>query len=64
LSGPAHDECAALQLPARSDPGEFAEHAVIDFTGVTSKVAEKKSKVLRGKAEARGWIYQPAVQTK
>lgn len=55
-----HAECAAQQLPARPDPREFAEHAVIDFTGVGSSAAEKKSKVLRNQAEARGWLYQPA----
>jgi hypothetical protein len=53
-------ECAALNLPARPDPDEFPEHAVIDFTGVGSKDAERKSKVLRKHAEDRGWLYQPA----
>ena len=52
-------ECAELQLPARPDPDEFPEHAVIDFTGIGNSAAEKKSKTLRNRAEVRGWLYQP-----
>jgi hypothetical protein len=53
-------ECSTLGLPARSDPTAFAEHAVIDFTGVGSSAADKKAKALRNQAEARGWLFQPA----
>lgn len=53
-------ECAALNLPARPDPEPFPEHAVIDFTGVGSSAADKKSKTLRNQAETRGWLYRPA----
>lgn len=57
-----HAECSALQLAARPDITEFHEHAVIDFTGVGSSAAEKKSKVLRNHAQDRGWLYQPEAQ--
>lgn len=53
-------ECATLDLPARPDPNEFPEHAVIDFTGVGSSAADRKSKVLRNHTEARGWLFEPA----
>ena len=53
-------ECAALDLPARPDIEQFPEHAVIDFTGIGSSAADKKSKALRSQAESRGWLYQPA----
>ena len=52
------DECAAEGLSARPDPTPFPEHAVIDFTGLTDSQCEKKSKKLKAKAEARGWLYQ------
>jgi hypothetical protein len=51
-------ECAAESLSARPDPQPFPEHVVIDFTGLNNNQCEKKSKKLRMKAEARGWLYQ------
>ncbi len=53
-------ECADEALPARPDPETFAEHAVIDFTGVAANQIEKKGKKLKAKAETRGWLYQPS----
>lgn len=52
------DECADESLPARPDPVPFAEHAVVDFTGVEEKHWRTKSKKLQAKALARGWRYQ------
>jgi hypothetical protein len=54
------DECAAEALIARPDPVPFPEHIVIDFTGLANNQCEKKSKKLKAKAEARGWLYQAA----
>ena len=48
------DECDAEGLFARSDPGPFPEHAVIDFTGLSENQIEKKGKKLKAKAEVRG----------
>ncbi len=50
-------ECAAESLRARPDPETFAEHAVIDFTGLTDKGCRTKSKKLQAKATDRGWCY-------
>lgn len=55
-------ECQAENLPARSAPEPFPEHAVIDFDGLTDRQCRAKSKKLQGKAQVRGWLYQaPAV---
>jgi hypothetical protein len=54
------DECAAEALSTRPDPEPFPEHVVIDFMGLTNNQCEKKSKKLKTKAEARGWLYQTA----
>ena len=51
-------ECNDLNLTARSDPEPFPEHAVIDFTGLSNNQCESKSKKLKIKALARGWLYQ------
>ncbi len=51
-------ECAALELPVRSDPEPFPEHAVIDFQALGGGQREKKGKQLRDRAERRGWLYE------
>lgn len=51
-------ECEQEQLPARSSPEEFPEHAEIDFTGLSRGDCEKKSKRLRSAAAIRGWLFQ------
>lgn len=51
-------ECATQELPARSSPEEFPEHAEIDFTGISGNQCEKKGKKLRDAAERRGWQHQ------
>lgn len=46
------------KLPSRSNPLEnFDEHAVIDFTGKSSKTARKLAKKLRDLALTRGCLY-------
>ena len=51
-------ECARQDLPVRSSPEEFLEHAEIDFTGLGGNQCEKKGKKLRDAAENRGWLHE------
>lgn len=51
-------ECAEVELPACSDPGDFPEHAIIDFTGKSNSQRDKCSKILRSKSEVRGWLFE------
>ncbi|MEN9358006.1 MAG: hypothetical protein RL695_2177 [Pseudomonadota bacterium] len=37
------------------------EHCSVDFTAFDKKAIEKKSKLLRAQAEARGWLFREAV---
>ena len=53
-------ECGKLELPAHPDPEPFPEHAVIDFSAFNKNATEKKAKLLRAKAVARGWLYRDA----
>ena len=54
------DEAAAVALPARADvEGQFAEHAVIDFTACSKREQEKKAKLLAAKAEDRDCLHAP-----
>ena len=54
------DECSGEGLPARPDPlPDCAEHALIDFAGLSSNQCEKKSKKLKAKADVRGWLHKP-----
>lgn len=52
-------ECEDLQLPAIPDPTPFPEHAVIDFTGLSRRMRERKADSLKMAANARGWLYRP-----
>ena len=52
------DECTSEGLTTRPEPAPFPEHAVIDFSTFSDSQREKKSKKLKAKAEARGWLYQ------
>lgn len=54
------EECAELDLPARSDPEPFPEHAIIDFSGFSKNQIEKKARKLQEKAVARDWLYRAA----
>ena len=52
-------ECEDLQLPAISEPTPFPEHAVIDFTGLSRRMRERKADSLKMAANTRGWLYRP-----
>ena len=51
-------ECEALDLPARSDPGPFPEHVVIDFGTLGRSSISRVAKRLRDAATRRGWRYR------
>jgi hypothetical protein len=52
-------EAQACGVNARPDPEPFPEHAVIDFTGLSSNQVEKAAKKLRNLATERGWQFRP-----
>ena len=53
-------ECESLSLIVRSDPlVGFPEHTTIDFTARSRKRVEIASRVLKERANARGWQYRP-----
>lgn len=54
-------EVAGIGLQCHSDPEPFPEHAVIDFTGLTSPGRRKaKAQVLAERARQRDWTCIPA----
>lgn len=52
------EECGAIELSVTPDPAPFPEHALIDFSAHGKSTIEKKAKLLKAKAEARGWLYR------
>lgn len=52
-------ECDELNLPAIEDPEPFPEHVVLDYSAFPKNAIEKIAKLLRVKAETRGWLYGP-----
>jgi hypothetical protein len=51
-------ECRDNDLPVESNPEEFPEHVLINFTAFNGNQIEKKAKKLRSIADARGWVYR------
>lgn len=51
-------ECDSLELPYRPDTAWFAEHATIDFTGLSNGRVKDKAQKLREFAVGRGWLYR------
>jgi len=54
-------ECGTLKLPVTPDPEPFPEHAQIDFSAYGKSAIEKKAKLLKAKAESRGWLYREVI---
>lgn len=54
-------ECGTLGLPVNSDPELFREHVLIDFSANSKSATEKKAKLLRARAEERGWLYREEI---
>ncbi len=52
-------ECTELDLPAIPDPEPFLEHVVLDYSAFPKNVIETKAKLLKSKAETRGWLFGP-----
>lgn len=57
----SHAECQAQALPVIVDGVPHPEHCAIDFTALDKKAIEKKAKLLRTHAQARGWLFRQAV---
>ncbi len=60
VQGLAQTDCTAQALPVIEDGQPHPEHCSIDFSAFDKKTIEKKSKLLRAAAEARGWLYKVA----
>ncbi|OGS94606.1 MAG: hypothetical protein A3H31_12820 [Gallionellales bacterium RIFCSPLOWO2_02_FULL_57_47] len=52
-------QCVDLSLGVIADGEIFPEHVSIDYSAFAKSEIEKKAKVLKGYAQARGWLYQP-----
>ena len=50
-------ECVDLELGVDPDPVTFPEHVVVDFSGFERRDTEKKAKLLKAKADMRGWLF-------
>ena len=51
-------ECVGNGLAARSDPIDYPEHALIDFSGLRGNRIRALARVLRLAAEKRGWLFR------
>ena len=51
-------ECNQLELPVIEDGHPYVEHCSIDYSAHTSTAREQKAKLLRSKAQSRGWHWQ------
>ena len=51
-------ECQELDLLVVPDPEPFIEHVLIDYSAFDKNVVEKKAKLLKAKAETRGWLFR------
>jgi hypothetical protein len=50
-------ECLELELPVEPDSKTFPEHVLIDFSNFAEAQIKKKAKLLKVKADSRGWMY-------
>lgn len=51
-------QCVDLSLEVIADGESFLEHVSIDYSAFAKSEVEKKAKILKGYAQARGWLYQ------
>lgn len=51
-------ECVEQNLAVIDDAFPFEEHCSLDFSGLPKKEVEKIAKVLKLRAEKRGWLFQ------
>lgn len=52
-------DCKEVNLPVRSTPEVFDEHAEIDFSELSGNQRDTRGKLLRNFAEKRGWLFRP-----
>lgn len=52
------DECDTEELPYVEDNDPFDGHCYIDYNGLSNNKKKTKSKILKRRAEDRGWLYQ------
>ena len=60
VMGVTVEECAALDLGVSEDAATFAEHCLIDFTGLAKSIVEQKAKLLVQLAIQRDWLFHYA----
>jgi hypothetical protein len=60
VMGVSVGECNDLALAVSPDPLPFPEHVVIDYSAFEKNVVEKKAKLLKARAETRGWLFLDA----
>ncbi|MEI6386711.1 MAG: hypothetical protein WCQ50_08755 [Spirochaetota bacterium] len=53
-------ECENVALKVISDGDPFPEHVSIDYSGLEKTAIEKIGKLLKRRAEDRGWLYRSA----
>ena len=51
-------ECDHLGLPVIEDGHPYLEHCSIDYSAYNNTAREQKAKLLRSKAQSRGWYWQ------
>lgn len=56
--GVSVNACDDLDLPVVPDPQSFAEHMLIDFSGLSANSVKVAGKRLRAHAVERGWLYE------
>lgn len=51
-------DCDEHELPVEQDGQPYPEHCFIDYRTFSKNQIERKAKLLRVKAEERGWLYR------
>ena len=51
-------ECRELELAVVPNPEPFPEHVLVDYSAFDRNVVETKAKLLKAKAESRGWLFR------
>lgn len=54
----SNEECAREDIDVIEDRVPFPEHVSLNFSKFNKKEIERKAKVLKAQAKARGWLYR------
>ncbi|UUI61671.1 hypothetical protein [Aeromonas salmonicida] len=57
----SYSQCVEQELPVIEDGTPYPEHCSIKFSDFEKRDIEKKAKLLRAKAEERGWLFSADV---